>query len=212
MSRKAQAGYGTIPTTISATTTTTTKSPQSPTTLTFISRVSTSTQTLIATRRPWHELIKLSSFIRPNNYNDAISRIKFNVNYFRVNYAMIFLAILFLSLLWHPISMIVFIVMFVAWLFLYFGRDGPVVVFNKSLDDRVVLCVLGLVTILALVFTHVGLNVLIALIIGVVIVGVHAAFRGTEDLFLDEESAVEGGLLSVVGSQPLRPTMGYTRI
>ena len=211
MTRKPQPGYGTIPT-ISATTATITQFPQTPTTLTFISRVTTTTETLIAPRRPWQELLKFSSFIRPNNYNEAISRIKFNLNYYRVNYAIILLAILFLSLLWHPISMIVFIVIFVAWFFLYFGRDGPVVVFNKSLDDRVVLCVLGLVTILALVFTDVGLNVLVALIIGVVIVGVHAAFRGTEDLFLDEESAVEGGLLSVVGGQPLRPTMGYTRI
>lgn len=48
---------------------------------------------------------------------------------------------------------------------------------------------------------------LLSLIVGVVVVGLHASFRVTEDLFLDEES----GLLSVVGSQP-PPRTSYTRI
>uniref|UniRef100_A0A2P2IY38 PRA1 family protein n=1 Tax=Rhizophora mucronata TaxID=61149 RepID=A0A2P2IY38_RHIMU len=214
MSLKSPAGYGTIP---SSSTTTTTKPPQpnpnaTTASLTFVSRATARTQAVMATRRPWGELLKISGFSRPYSYGEAMSRVKFNLNYFRINYAMVFLAILFLSLLWHPVSMIVFIVIFVAWFFLYFSRENPIVIFNKTLDDRVVSLVLGLVTVLALVFTHVGLNVLVSLIIGVVVVGLHAAFRGTEDLFLDEETAAEGGLLSVVGGQPLRPTVGYTRI
>ncbi|PSS35793.1 PRA1 family protein like [Actinidia chinensis var. chinensis] len=193
MSMKSPSGYGSVPTTTS-----------------FMSRTKAQTQTLIATRRPWRELFDLSAFSLPDSYTEAMSRIRRNLNYFRPNYALVMLIIVFISLVYHPLSMIVFLIVFVAWFFLYFFRDDPIFVFSRRIDDRVVLVGLSLVTIIALVFTHVGLNVLVSLVIGVVVVGLHAAFRVTEDLFLNEQEVAEGGMLSVVGGdQPMRPT--YTR-
>ncbi|KAB2629868.1 PRA1 family protein E-like [Pyrus ussuriensis x Pyrus communis] len=198
--------------------------PQTSKDLTFTSRLKPQTssqplyptmtsQSVYPTRRPWRELFSLTSFSVPSNYADAMARIKRNTAYFRVNYTMGALFIVFLSLLWHPISMIVFLIILVAWLALYFLRTTPVVLFNQSFDDRVVAVALGFVTVVALVFTHVGLNVLVALIVAVVIIGLHAAFRVTEDLFLDEETAAENGLVSVVASQQsLRLPTTYTRI
>ncbi|KAL5835378.1 hypothetical protein ACOSQ3_014939 [Xanthoceras sorbifolium] len=199
MSLKPSAGYGTTTTTVTA--------AEPTTSLSFFTRA----ETLTATRRPWRELFDFPNFSCPVSYSDAMSRIRQNASYFRVNYAMVMLFILFASLLWQPVAMIVFIVVFVAWLFFYFARDDPVVVFNQALDDRLVLGVLALVTVLALVFTHVGLNVLVALVVGVVVVGFHASFRRTDDLFLDMEGAAGGGLISVVGSHPVSFT-SYTRI
>ncbi|KAJ4719682.1 PRA1 family protein [Melia azedarach] len=126
MSLKPPTGYGTT-----AATSTTAKTT-APVAVSFFSRA----ESLTATRRPWGEFFNTSSLSLPLNYNDALSRIRRNANYFRVNYVMVTLFVLFVSLLWHPVSMIVFIIVFIAWLFFYFARDDPVVLFNQTLDDR----------------------------------------------------------------------------
>ncbi|XP_059645630.1 PRA1 family protein F2-like [Cornus florida] len=155
----------------------------------YLSRAKERVRSGFSTRRPWKEMINFRSLKLPTGFGDAIGRIRTNFGFFRVNYAIVVLLILFLSLLWHPISMIVFLVMMAAWLVLYFLRDEPLVVFGRSIDDRVVLIVLSVLTIVFLFLTHATENILIALLIGVVVVVVHAAFRKTEDLFGDEEEA-----------------------
>ncbi|KAA8540298.1 hypothetical protein F0562_024139 [Nyssa sinensis] len=170
--------YGTIPT----------SSPEVPN-LEYLSRAKERLRSGLGTRRPWKEMFDFRALSLPASFSDAIGRIKLNVAYFRMNYAIVVLLILFLSLLWLPISLIVFIVMMAAWLFLYFLRDAPLEVFHHTIDDRVVLIVLSILTVVILLLTHATVNKVVSLIIGVMVVGIHAAFRKTDDLFLDEEAA-----------------------
>lgn len=185
--------YGTIPT----------SSTPGGANLDYMARAKQQIKSGLGTRRPWREMFNFRSIALPSGpsrFKDALARIKTNLGYFRMNYAIIVLLIVFLSLLWHPISLIVFIVMIAVWLFLYFLRDEPLVVFRRTIDDRWVLIVLSVLTIVFLLLTRATANILVALAIGVVVVLVHASFRRIDDLFLDEEAAGKDALFAGVAS------------
>lgn len=55
---------------------------------------------------------------------------------------------------------------------------------------------LGVITIVALVLTHVWVNVLVSVLIGVGLVCLHAVVRGTEDLVNDDRESPYGQLLA----------------
>lgn len=75
------------------------------------------------------------------------------------------------------------------WLFLYFLRDQPVLLWGHVVDDRLVLVFMLFLTVALLLLTQATVNILVAVLVGVVVVVVHAVFRKTEDLLFEEEEA-----------------------
>ncbi|KAH7426658.1 hypothetical protein KP509_10G011000 [Ceratopteris richardii] len=109
---------------------------------------------------------------------------KENLSYFRRNYVIVMLVIVGLSLLWHPISLVVLAVLMVPWIYFYFARSGPLVLFNRSFGENLVLAVLIVITIVAIAFTpHAGTPLLVSLLITLAAVLVHASFRNPNDSY-----------------------------
>ncbi|KAJ0093592.1 hypothetical protein Patl1_25234 [Pistacia atlantica] len=175
----------------------------------FLSRVKRTTHSLTARRRPWADFLDLSAFSLPLSLSDATTRITQNLTHFRVNYTIILLLILFLSLIYHPISLIVFLLSLVAWFFFYFARNDALTVFGFVVDDRVVVGALFAVTVTGLVLTHVWVNVLVSMVIGVALVILHAGLRSTDDLVMDDQESPYGVLLDDLDDSPHGAYTGF---
>ncbi|KAE8696402.1 PRA1 family protein F2 [Hibiscus syriacus] len=124
--------YGTIPTS---------STPSE--NLEYLSRGKDRIKDSLGARHPWNVMFNIHSINCPRTVSEAISRFRTNVAYFRLNCVMIVLIILFLFLLWHPISLVVLVTTMALWLYLYFLRDKPLAIFNRTIDDSVLLAVLG---------------------------------------------------------------------
>ena len=91
--------------------------------------------------------------------------------------------------------------MMAAWLFLYFLRDEPLMVFGNVIDERVVALSLLLVTVGLLFLTNVTDNVILDICGGAMLVLLHAVMRDTEDLFSVDEDG-EAAVVKVPLRQP----------
>lgn len=74
-----------------------------------------------------------SPFPLPHLTAQAISRIKKNAAYFRVNYCVAVVATCAASFILHPSSLFVLAVLLVAWGYLVFVRQSPIVISGRQI-------------------------------------------------------------------------------
>lgn len=76
---------------------------------------------------------------------------------------------------------------------------------GSIVDDQLVMVVLMLITIALLLITDATMNIIISMFVGVLVVFVHGALKGSEDAFsLDEEGLSEYGGGRGVVKMPLK--------
>ncbi|XP_066368402.1 PRA1 family protein F3-like [Miscanthus floridulus] len=180
--------YGTIPTTSSTPPPGGSTSSSSP--VDFISRAKARGASALATRRPWRELADPRALSVPRGFSAAYRRARANLAHFAANYALVVLLVVFVSLLWRPVSMLVFLACFAAWLVLYFLRDrdvdGALVVCGRGVGDGVVIAVLSAATLVLLLLTGATGFILTSLLVGLLLVLLHALLHRPADSIDDE--------------------------
>lgn len=151
--------------------------------------------TAVTTTRPWPEFFDIHSLSLPVSLSDATTRLNFNLTHFRVNYINVFLIILFLTLALRPLSLLLVFAASLAWYFLYFSsRTSPLEVLGFIVDDRILVGVLSVITIVVLFVAHAWMNLVLAIVISAVVVCLHGVLRvpaGDQDPYgglLDAES------------------------
>ncbi|WOK92478.1 PRA1 family protein E-like [Canna indica] len=179
--------------------------PSAPRAAALFSRIRDQSRALVTSQRPWGQLLDTAALARPSSSGETLTRLRRNLGYFRANYAISLLGALTLGLIWQPGTMFAALVLAAAWFFLYLSREGPLVVFERRFEERTVLGALCVATFFALFSTDLGSNVFKSIAIGLVLVAIHAAFRVTDDLFLDESEAVSDGLVAGL-AVPKQPT------
>ncbi|CAL8998741.1 unnamed protein product [Prunus brigantina] len=147
----------------------------------------------VSRRRHWPEFA--SSLDRPDSFSAALTRIRTNANHFRVNYLLLIGVCGALSLIGSPGWLVVTAAVVGLWLVIYFFREDPLEVWGHHVSDWAVLVGLGLVSVLV-VWASGGLgSVLLGLVVGLVLCGVHGLLRNPEGLFLNENDAASQGLI-----------------
>ncbi|XP_057535704.1 PRA1 family protein D-like [Amaranthus tricolor] len=130
------------------------------------------------TTRPWSEFFDISALSFPVSLSDATTRFNSNLTHFRLNYINVFLIIFFLTLALRPLSLLLVFVVSLSWYFLYFNpRILPLEIAGFIVDDRIVFGILAVISIIALFVAHSWMNLMVAILISAVIVGLHGVLR-----------------------------------
>ncbi|EPS63141.1 hypothetical protein M569_11649, partial [Genlisea aurea] len=126
-------------------------------------------------------------------------RLTQNIRFFFANYVALIFVIFSFTLITRPLSLILFICIFAAWIYAISLRDEPLSVLDYDIDQKIVFGFLTVMTFGALFWSSVWSNLLTSLIIGAVIAIIHGVLRSPEDSF---EDSPYGSLLNA-GDNPM---------
>eukprot|EP00879_Flechtneria_rotunda_P025631 GHRR01027260.1.p1 GENE.GHRR01027260.1~~GHRR01027260.1.p1 ORF type:complete len:141 (+),score=20.87 GHRR01027260.1:225-647(+) len=84
-------------------------------------------------RKPWTEVFDRTTFSRPSSLQEAASRCRQNLGYFRVNYLIVILLTVAASFLTHPSSLFILGALMASWVYVFVIKQGPLVLGGKEL-------------------------------------------------------------------------------
>lgn len=162
---------------------------------------------VLAERKPWSELADRTAFSRPANVAEAMSRCKKNVAYFRINYFLFVLLTTVVCMVLNPSSLIVLGSLSAIWFYLFVARQAAITIGGRPFSPREQLIGMAVVSVVVVFFlTSVGTVLFTAIGFSLAGIGIHAALRVPDDLFLDdgETAAANTSVLSFL-MQPAPP-------
>ena len=173
---------------------------------------------LLATQKPWTEMIDRSSFSKPENLGEATNRLQKNLAYYRTNYLVFGLGITTLAFLSNPGALIWMAFLALMWFYLFVAKTTPLVINGREISDREKIMGMSAASFVVIFFlTNVAAIFLYGASLGAVMVGAHAALREPDQLCVDEAGAsvqnnLFGNVNSLAGAQAYTQAQSGTNI
>ncbi|KAG7534426.1 Prenylated rab acceptor PRA1, partial [Arabidopsis thaliana x Arabidopsis arenosa] len=152
----------------------------------------------ISSHRPWSELVFSGDFSLPESFSSLLLRSKTNFNYSFVNYTIVVATCAAFALITaSPVALIVVgvIIALSLWLLFHFFREDPLILWSFQVGDRTVVLFLVLASVWAIWFTSSAVNLAVGVSVGLLLCIIHSVLKNSDELFLEEDDAVTGGLI-----------------
>jgi hypothetical protein len=153
-------------------------------------------------KKEFTKLVEVRSYTKPASAEQALSRIRANIAFFRGTYTSVFVIVLLLFILSNPTLFVATLLLIAMWSgFLSQAPDSVLTIGSVELKRNEKLVILGSSTVIVVVFGGLISSAIYIFFMSGLIIGTHAAFRepvvldALEQLEQEGESIVKGDMV-----------------